>query len=307
MASAETSPPESSNISSNNSFGCLIQIISDIHLELSSTLSSSSFPRIPVAKHAESGEDANILVLAGDIGNLKEPNSRKLKEFLEYCSRNWSHVIYVPGNHEFYHSKKTHQTLRKEYQTLCAEFHNVYWLYNDMKIINGVRFYGTPLFTKLNVSKEAEYSGLNDLRYIHTKNDKYWTVPMTIRQWNQELSEPCHSWLSGVMKDTHEHMFLRDIPIVCITHFPPIREGTSHPKYDTQSVEIKEYFANDIHNTLFRETLPKSSIVISGHTHYSYDMILDDIRYISHQMGYRDEIDDSGFMECFREVIKITN
>jgi len=46
---------------------------------------------------------ADILILAGDCGNLHRPE--QFENFLfEICKR-YKYVIYVPGNHEFYHVK----------------------------------------------------------------------------------------------------------------------------------------------------------------------------------------------------------
>jgi predicted phosphodiesterase len=298
----------------------MIQVISDIHLELHPSTSSSRYPEIPVV-FSKDGKSANVLVLAGDIGNLKgeithsKTNTSsqfyegKLYHFLKYCSENWKIVMYVPGNHEFYHSRKTYSTLCNEYQTLCSQFPNVYWLYNECLMINDIHFYGTPLFTELDIG--GSYSTLNDFCHIHTKNDKGWTIPMTVSSWNREFSQPCHTWLQTILKDIsklNDETYKKDntlTKIVLITHFPPIREGTSHPKYDGQSTDLKHYFANDIHK-LLQEYLPEGSIVISGHTHYCYDFVKDGIRYVSHQMGYLSEMDDTGFMDCFREVIEFS-
>ena len=65
-----------------------IQYASDIHLEIR----PSKFRRIltPVG---------DILILAGDIGH---PFRRTYAQFLDWCSRNFKHVILVPGNHEYY-------------------------------------------------------------------------------------------------------------------------------------------------------------------------------------------------------------
>jgi predicted phosphodiesterase len=284
---------------------CIIQYVSDTHIELKPIRSSthSPYPLIPVAKDLESGLPANVLVLAGDIGNLRGDYKRVLRDFLLYCSENWENVVYVPGNHEWYHSRKTHQTLEEEYKELCESIpkKNVFWLNQSMKIIKGVRFYGTMLATNLPLT--GNYAILNDFSSIHTKNQLQWTTNMTLQSWNEEFSKPSHRWLTGILNEITTNEFLKDTPIVLITHFPPIRTGTSHPKYNTQSEDIKQYFANDLHDTLLRERLPKGSVVISGHTHYCYDILLDDIRYVSHQMGYQEEIEDTGFLDTYSEVL----
>lgn len=66
-----------------------IQYVSDLHLEF---LEKGVFPQMVVP-------NARYLALAGDIG---QPSSRVFHSFLDYASRHWDHVFYVPGNHEYY-------------------------------------------------------------------------------------------------------------------------------------------------------------------------------------------------------------
>ena len=69
-----------------------IQYVSDLHLE---HYDKVVFPLLvkPAARY---------LALAGDIGHVRHQNFRS---FLDYTSRNWEHVFYVPGNHEYYQGK----------------------------------------------------------------------------------------------------------------------------------------------------------------------------------------------------------
>ena len=74
------------------------QVFSDIHLEFFEKNSKDTIPYI------EPLED--YLFLVGDIGKLHIPN---YKIFFDYCSNNWKLTFYILGNHEFYHSSKTHK------------------------------------------------------------------------------------------------------------------------------------------------------------------------------------------------------
>ena len=65
--------------------------------------------------------------------------------------------------------------------------------------------------------------------------------------------------------------------IIILTHFPPTQEGTIDP-----SKILHESFGN----LLDKVNLSNVSVWISGHTHWSYDFIIDDIRFISNQCGY---------------------
>lgn len=99
-------------------------ILSDLHLELSDF-------------KAPSGE-VDLVVLAGDIhkGNLG----------IYWARQTWPSkpIVYVAGNHEFYHQDriKTIENLRS-----AANEMNVHFLDNDDVIIDGVRFLGCTLWT----------------------------------------------------------------------------------------------------------------------------------------------------------------
>ena len=72
-----------------------------------------------------------------------------------------------------------------------------------------------------------------------------------------------------------------------MTHFPPIRQGSSNPKYSSQPAYLANYFSwNNI-----CDKLNCTDIVgwISGHTHWSHDIVRNNIRFIGNQTGYKDE------------------
>ena len=69
--------------------------------------------------------------------------------------------------------------------------------------------------------------------------------------------------------------------LIIATHFPTLLDGTSHPKYDHEDTSRKCYFANDFILSYFcdlditEEDFYKNVLVwISGHTHYSYDLVI---------------------------------
>lgn len=74
------------------------QIASDLHLEMPYTLQKMQPKICPV-------EGCDILCLLGDIGTLKKP--KPLHDLLDYVCEKWKHVLFVFGNHEFYHFRPT--------------------------------------------------------------------------------------------------------------------------------------------------------------------------------------------------------
>jgi predicted phosphodiesterase len=231
------------------------QLISDIHLEF-----YKSFPKIPPIE--------DTLILAGDIGKINIPN---FEPFLQYCNDNWKLVIYVLGNHEYYHNKKTFDILFLEYQELIKKFPNIKLLENDEFETDECLFIETTFFPKIKIPFT------NCFQQIKEKNDKNWTVGISISTWNL-LFQKSYFYLQNRLKK------LPDKKIVIITHYPLTMSGTSSPKYDLNTFEKKENFAFE-----FDFENKKNLICLAGHTHYSFDFIKDGIRFISNQIGYHDE------------------
>ena len=90
-----------------------------------------------------------------------------------------------------------------------------------------------------------------------------------------------------------------------MTHFPPLQTGTSNPVYDSQSQVLKDYFAwNNILKDLNLTNVP---LWLSGHTHWSYDIMHNtnnannannaNTRLLSNQYGYSQEIGYTNIIE----------
>ena len=145
-----------------------IKLVSDLHLEFSDIM-------IP------NDQNYDVLILSGDImiatdlhdhpetsyGMYSDVNleglgrrqrtALRFRDFLKRCSFQFPHVIYVAGNHEYYHGKwnQTIDTLRAE----CAKFPNVHFMENDVFVLDDVTFIGGTLWTDCNKSDLAR-SGL---------------------------------------------------------------------------------------------------------------------------------------------------
>jgi hypothetical protein len=252
-----------------------IQVISDIHLEF-----YNSYPKIkPLAKY---------LFLAGDIGTISNEFDTKVKDFLSYCSENWEKIFYVVGNHEFYqkkefaHQKISFEELELKYNKICDQFHNIHLL-NDtsVQLEFGLDVYGTTLWTSNYGCPYDITDELNDYNMIAIKSK-------TNPKYNVLLNEEYINIKSQNQFDKlKNYLDTNKSKSIILTHFPPIRENTSNPKYLSQPDYLANYFSwNNIHTKL-----NTSNIVswISGHTHWSYDINLNNIKFISNQMGYKKE------------------
>jgi len=104
-----------------------IHLLSDLHLEMQS-YESTDYIR----------QNADIIVLAGDI--------HKDVQGFKWARHNFpdSEILYVSGNHEFYHYEY-HQLLDKFRKH--AQLLDIHFLENNELILNGIHFLGCTLWT----------------------------------------------------------------------------------------------------------------------------------------------------------------
>ena len=123
-----------------------IQISSDIHLECLDNYNIENVIK-------KSDDEDTILILCGDICSLYLHD--KLYHFLEQVCTMFKHVIYVPGNNEFYKIKdiksKTYTELCKQLDSYSNSLTNLHILNKSCIQIDNYLFTGCILWTKLEV------------------------------------------------------------------------------------------------------------------------------------------------------------
>ena len=254
----------------------LIQVYSDIHIELWNKL-----PEIPVK--------ANYLFLAGDICNKNNPLFYK---FLDYCSSNWEKIFYTPGNHEFYIKNKNYNQLSFEYKyEIQQKYKNIFFLDNELvKLNDDIDVYGSTFWTKSPFDRTHEAKQyINDYNWIKYFNkNRNQVIDLDIGYVN-ELSETGYNKLK-------QHLSSATKPTIVMTHFPPIRTGTSDPFYLAQVRKANLYFSWP-DETINDFELTKVPFWISGHTHWSYDINKNGSRFVGNQLGYKSELGKTGLNE----------
>lgn len=242
-----------------------LQVFSDIYLEM---YKDKSFYTILTKSNNFNNAllpICDILILAGDIGKITDG---KYIEFLRYCSSNWKYVIYVLGNHEFYCNNSIAMLLI-EYKKLFDSFGNIFLLNDSYIELDGITFYGFIGWTKPKFNSENVDHYINDYNYMKST---------TVNDMVIESKEKFNDFMLNTESTN----------IIVITHFPPISKNTSDPIYSNSG--LSWYFCWN--NYLDENEIPNKDKIkywISGHTHWSYDFIENDIRYISNQIGYFDE------------------
>jgi predicted phosphodiesterase len=272
-----------------------IKVVSDLHLELSDV-------NIP------NDENCDVLILSGDImvaeylhdhpetsygmySNVSLDNigrvqaaALRFRDFLKRVSFHFPHVVYVAGNHEFYHGRwdASLDHLKEE----CSKFSNIYFLERDTKIIDNVVFVGGTLWTDLNkhdsLTMFSVRSMINDYKVI--KKDKAdWT------RLKPEDTAYRHKQTLGYIKQiVTEH---KDKVCVVAGHHSPSHLSI-HESYKNDSIMNGCYHSNLEEFILDH---PQIKLWTHGHTHYSFDYVIGQTRVVCNPRGYEGYEPDSGW------------
>jgi DNA repair exonuclease SbcCD nuclease subunit len=261
-----------------------IAVCSDLHLEFQDIILKNE-------------EGAEVLILSGDImiaedlhnhppvhpndpvniPNLgrRQETALRFRDFLSRCSFQFPHVIYIAGNHEFYHGlwKASLQHLRDE----CARYPNVYFLENDIKVINEVSFIGATLWTDCNkgdpLTLHALTDMMNDFRIIRNDEHGYTKLrPAHIMYRHQQTL----SYLKAVLPD------MKDKKVVFVGHHTPSHQSV-HERYKNDFLMNGGY-----HSDLSEFILDHPEIVLwtHGHTHEPFDYMIGTTRVFANPRGY---------------------
>jgi hypothetical protein len=236
-----------------------IQVLSDCHLEC--------YRRIPKIEPF-----AELLILAGDIGKLHD---QTFIDFINYASQNWKLIVFVAGNHEYYNAHYTYDELYQKYSEFFQQYDNVYFLEKDSIIYKNYKIMGLTMWAPFNGIKRL--SCPNKIKTYITHGSEKRKAKIGIDGLNK-IHESSVNWFTKNYDPTK--------PTILITHYPITNDLRAQPeRYWKESENGFEGFASNI-------TIPpiaQSLICVSGHTHQSHDFILNNVRFISNQLGYPDE------------------
>lgn len=263
-----------------------IAICSDLHLE---------FEDIDL----KNTEGAEVLILSGDIMvaedlhnhpemdygtysniNLADLGRRqkvalRFRDFLKRVSFEFPHVVYVAGNHEFYHGrwKESLTHLREE----CDKLPNVYFLERDIKVINEVSFIGATLWTDCNKGDPLTIHALSDMMndYRIIRNDEHGFTKLrpvhSMYRHQQTLA-----YLKSVLPD------MKNKKVVFVGHHGPSSMST-HPRY------INETLMNGGYRSELSEMIldnPQIKLWTHGHMHDPFDYMIGTTRVVCNPRGY---------------------
>lgn len=213
--------------------------------------------------------DADVIVLAGDVAPPRQA--------AQWALRLTKPVIYVLGNHEFYGSSI--DAVSAEMKRLCAGTH-IHVLDNDAVVIDGVRFLGSTLWTDFMLFADAAeraaavaqaQRSMRDFSRIRL--DDATGAPFTPAD-SAALFERNARWLERSLDTPHAG------PTVVVTHHAPSRQSI-HPRF--AGSPLNACFVSDAEHLVGAD---RAQWWIHGHTHDSFDYVLNGTRVICNPRGY---------------------
>jgi predicted phosphodiesterase len=248
-----------------------IQLLSDLHLEVHPHFRPEPLP------------GADLLVLAGDIGSYQAGSLLADADFglARFSPRQgWpTPVLFIPGNHEYdgLDFDAAHARLRETCERL-----GLIWLEREVRVIDGVRFVGTTLWSDFDALSEPDGDLTHNLRlrekafraadfYLRKTGGTRRGEPLLAPQV-RELALECQDWLRRALAPTH------DGPTVAVTHFAPSL-SSADPRYGL--VPGTAGFCNALD-----PLLADAQLWLHGHLHAPSDYVKYGCRVVANPLGY---------------------
>ena len=245
------------------------QYISDIHLEFMNTNEYQTFLR-------EFKPSAKILVLAGDIGNPRQPS---YQHFLQHVCGLFEKVFIIAGNHEFYGStvEETLPLIRE----IVSKFENITFLDNSMEEYAGYCWIGTTLWSEVT----NPFYTINDTKLIQG-------LDVTAYNAMHAKAKTYLMYALDLCKREHKKAFV-------ITHHLPIQELVL-PQFTTkQFAPYNQWFHANLNEIIYDH---KDSVKgwFYGHTHAESVQTHFTVPFYCFPKGYPNET-------CSRDLTRIAN
>lgn len=247
-----------------------IRLWSDLHLEFA----GFNFDHIYVPKD---DDHETTLLLSGDIsiGTTAIP-------LVEEMCKHFKYVFMICGNHEYYHYEfeKVNDDWQ-EYALGTAAPENFHFLYNDWRILDGVRFLGGTMWT--------DFGGESDMvmGYAPIHMNDYGMIRLNGLAMTPEYILNEHKKFTTFLKAKFDEPF--NGPTVVMTHHSP---GNSVRSRGRRVIDDVFYFA-DIEQYIGTED--KAVLWVHGHTHRNWDYKINNTRVVCNPFGYRGHNENHAF------------
>jgi Icc-related predicted phosphoesterase len=223
-----------------------LNFVNDIHLE---------FGELP-----ENPSGSDVLVLAGDV------TIKNRVDWINEIANNFKHVVYVLGNHEFYH-QNLDNTYRKTKEQLAD---NVYLLQNESVTLDGIAFHGTTLWSDFDQGNPLSYfhceNAVNDFRSIRADNGKSRFTP--------QRAHKEHNVAKGFLREN-----VKKGDVVVTHHGPTYKSLDDKHRGD----DINGAYVSDLAD-LIMDLDPV--LWFHGHLHNTSDYTVGNTRVLCNPRGY---------------------
>lgn len=240
-----------------------IRILSDLHTEFDG-IHRWMPPKIE-------NQETMTLVLAGDIASSRM--NHLTAQWLDNVCAHHKHVVYVPGNHEFYHGQI--QKVNEHLHEIANEIDNLHFLTRETVVLDGVRFIGATLWTDLDndpINDVLAPQMMNDFQLIRYEDSLF--MP---HMWRFEHAED-RRFIAGEIGKQF------DGPTVVVTHHLPSFKSI-HPKFEKSQFNM--CYASNLESLMWYN---KIDVWFHGHTHESMDYVVGDeihsTRVVCNPRGY---------------------
>lgn len=241
-----------------------IRLLSDLHME--------GFRY----NYEYAGED--VVVLAGDI-HTRNRHYELISQIPDHVN-----IVMVAGNHEYYHSDMT--TVNDFLSGLSEMRSNFHFLDNSSVQFGDVKFIGGTMWSDFGLwgevaGHQAEKYASNVIRDFSCIEISHNTFPGCLRSFTttdcKELHKEWDDYVSRQFNATQR----AGTKLVLLTHFCT-SENSVHPRFADSPVN--PYFTSNKEHMF-----EYCDLVIHGHTHDSFDYVLNGARVVCNPKGYGNE------------------
>lgn len=253
-----------------------ITVISDLHLECLGEFS------IQHLGNQIADRPADVLIMAGDICPLV---STRWTKFLEPVMDSFRHILWVPGNHEYYGSqfKTIHHDHRTNLETFMAGYPDsaqIHFLSNQSFQLGDINFIGSTLwadFRKKDPLVMMECAKcVNDFHMIRY-GDRLFTPHDQLG-----LNSVAKRWIFAEAR----RGTAREQMNFVITHHAPSWRSV-HDRFKTGYASIfNGTFVNDLDEQIEKHQI---HTWVHGHTHNSFKYFIDNTLVYANPHGYQNE------------------
>ena len=265
-----------------------ISLCSDVHLEFGDL-------------DFENDQGAEVLILGGDICvahdiTQRDPygvmgpeyRSNRFHDFFQRCHDRFPHVIYIVGNHEYYHGDFA--TSFAHLKDVLGYLPNLHVLEKESITIGDITFLCGTLWTDMNrEDPDTLYRirrHMNDFRIIRdSRNPVHYKDPEGVfhtreGRFSPETSVEEHRAMLKFVKQTVDAD--PTARYVVVGHHAPSKAST-HAQYADQTMVNGAYSSN---LDEFIMDHPQIKLWTHGHTHHEFDYMIGSCRVMCNPRGY---------------------